>query len=95
MTNGMVFFLLHPKRYRKDTFLQLRIRSKSLLREQFKLRGLDSAVQLVFGIDLGPRPGIAWLADGIVVGSAQLEQIEFVADHITGLAQRLSIRECA
>lgn len=49
-------------------------------------RGLDSAVQLVFGIDPGPRPGIAWLADGIVVGSAQLEQIELVADHITGLA---------
>ena len=49
-------------------------------------RGLDSAVQLVFGIDPGPRPGIAWLADGIVVGSAQLEQIESVADHITGLA---------
>ena len=49
-------------------------------------RGLDSAVQLVFGIDPGPRPGIAWLADGIVVDSAQLEQIEFVADHITGLA---------
>ena len=49
-------------------------------------KGLDSAVQLVFGIDPGPRPGIAWLADGIVVGSAQLEQIEFVVDHITGLA---------
>ncbi len=49
-------------------------------------RGLDSAVQLVFGIDPGPRPGIAWLADGIVVGSAQLEQIESVADHIAGLA---------
>ena len=49
-------------------------------------RGLDSAVQLVFGIDPGPRPGVAWLADGIVVGSAQLEQIEMVADHIIGLA---------
>ena len=49
-------------------------------------RGLDSAVQLVFGVDPGPRPGIAWLADGIVVGSAQLEQIDAVADHITGLA---------
>lgn len=50
-------------------------------------RGLDSAVQLVFGVDPGPRPGIAWLADGIVVGSAQLEQIESVVDHITSLAQ--------
>jgi hypothetical protein len=49
-------------------------------------RGLDSAVQLVFGVDPGPRPGIAWLADGIVVGSAQLEQIDSVADHIVGLS---------
>ena len=49
-------------------------------------RGLDSAVQLVFGVDPGPRPGIAWLADGIVVGSAQLEQIDSVADHVLGLS---------
>lgn len=49
-------------------------------------RGLESAIQLVFGVDPGPRPGIAWLADGVVVGSAQLEQIDSVADHITGLA---------
>ena len=49
-------------------------------------RGLDSAVQLVFGVDPGPRPGIAWLADGIVVGSAQLEQIDSVAEHIVGLS---------
>ena len=49
-------------------------------------RGLDSAVQLVFGVDPGPSPGIAWLADGVVVGSAQLEQIESVADLIVGLS---------
>ena len=49
-------------------------------------RGLDSAVQLVFGVDPGPRPGIAWLADGVVVGSAQLDQIESVADPIVGLS---------
>ena len=53
-------------------------------------KGLDSAVQLVFGIDPGPRPGIAWLADGIVVGSAQLEQIESVADHIIGLSSAVN-----
>ncbi|MAH91171.1 MAG: hypothetical protein CMA11_05325 [Euryarchaeota archaeon] len=49
-------------------------------------RGLDTAVQLVFGVDPGPRPGLAWLADGIVVGNAQLENIEMVADHIIGLS---------
>ena len=49
-------------------------------------RGFESVVQLVFGVDPGPRPGIAWLADGIVVGSAQLEEISGVADHIIGLS---------
>ena len=49
-------------------------------------RGFESAVQLVFGVDPGPRPGIAWLADGIVVGSAQLEELNGVADHIIGLS---------
>lgn len=49
-------------------------------------RGLDTAVQLVFGIDPGPRPGLAWLADGVVVGSAQLEEIESVTDHVIALS---------
>ena len=49
-------------------------------------KGLDHAVELVFGVDPGPRPGIAWLADGVVVGSAQLECIEGVCDHIIGLS---------
>ncbi len=49
-------------------------------------RGLDAAVQLVFGVDPGPRPGLAWLADGIVIGTAQLENIGMVADHIIGLS---------
>ena len=58
-------------------------------------RGLDSAVQLVFGVDPGPRPGIAWLADGVVVGSAQLEQIDSVADHIVGLSSAVEhMRMC-
>lgn len=49
-------------------------------------KGLDSAVKLSFGIDPGPRPGIAWLADGVVIGSAQLENFEGVADHIAGIS---------
>ncbi len=49
-------------------------------------KGLDSAVRLNFGIDPGPRPGIAWLADGVVIGSAQLENFEGVADHIAGIS---------
>ncbi len=60
-------------------------------------RGLDSAITLVFGIDPGPRPGLAWLADGIVVGSAQLESIDNVVEHVVGLSsavehQRLYVK---
>jgi hypothetical protein len=49
-------------------------------------RGFDTAVELVFGIDPGPRPGLAWLADGMVVGSAQLEKIESLTKHIIALS---------
>ncbi|MDC3290084.1 hypothetical protein OAU97_00070 [bacterium] len=60
-------------------------------------RGFDTAVQLVFGIDPGPRPGLAWLADGIIVGSAQLESVNIVADHIIALStavvhKRMSVK---
>ena len=54
-------------------------------------RGLDTAVQLVFGVDPGPRPGLAWLADGIVVGNAQLENIEMVADHIIVVSPKFGV----
>jgi hypothetical protein len=53
-------------------------------------RGFEAAIQLVFGIDPGPRPGLAWLADGMVVGSAQLESIEMITSHIIGLSSAVS-----
>ncbi len=53
-------------------------------------KGLDAAIQLVFGVDPGPRPGVSWLADGVVIGSAQLESIEGVADHVIGLSSAVS-----
>ena len=49
-------------------------------------RGLDSAFFLTFGIDPGPRPGIAWLADGVLVGTAQLEIVDDVVGHIVAIA---------
>jgi len=55
-------------------------------------RGFDNAIQLVFGIDPGPRPGLAWIADGMIVGSAQLENIESIAAHITGLSSAVPHR---
>jgi len=49
-------------------------------------KGLDSAYKLKFGVDPGPRPGLAWLADGIVIGSAQLQSLDRLAEHIIGIA---------
>ncbi len=49
-------------------------------------RGLDSAVFLTFGIDPGPRPGIAWLSDGVLVGTAQLEAVDDVVEHVLAIS---------
>jgi translation initiation factor 1 (eIF-1/SUI1) len=45
-------------------------------------KGLGEAILLIIGIDPGPRPGIAWLADGALVGACQLESIEEVINKI-------------
>jgi hypothetical protein len=50
------------------------------------LNGLGPTVALMFGVDPGPRPGLAWLADGVLVGVAQLEMVDDVADHIQAIA---------
>jgi len=55
-------------------------------------RGLGDAMHLVFGVDPGPRPGLAWIADGVLVGVAQLETVESVVNHIGGLANSLEHR---
>ena len=51
--------------------------------------GLSSTKVLSFGVDPGPRPGMAWFADGILIGTAQLERIDDVAVHINALAGTL------
>ena len=50
------------------------------------LNGLGPTVVLVVGVDPGPRPGLAWLADGVLVGVAQLEIVDDGADHIQAIA---------
>ena len=52
-------------------------------------RGIDIINELTFGIDPGPRPGIAWLADSRLVGMSQLEQPNQVFNHIMGIISRL------
>ena len=52
-------------------------------------RGIDMISELTFGIDPGPRPGIAWLADSRLVGMSQLEQPNQVINHVLGIVSRL------
>lgn len=49
------------------------------------LRGVQEIHQLTFGIDPGPRPGVAWLADGVLLGMAQLEGIDGVVEHVKSI----------
>ena len=47
--------------------------------------GLSIIENISIGIDPGPRPGLAWLADGVLMGVAQLEGIDFVVEHINSI----------
>jgi hypothetical protein len=49
-------------------------------------RRLGPIIVLTFGVDPGPRPGLAWLADGVLIGVAQLERVDDVANHIRAIA---------
>ena len=55
-------------------------------------RGITQVHQLCFGIDPGPRPGLAWLADGVVLGVAQFERIENIAAQIIGISSALDFK---
>ena len=55
-------------------------------------RGITQVHQLCFGVDPGPRPGIAWLADGVVLGVAQFERIENIAAQIIGISSALEFK---
>ncbi len=48
--------------------------------------GLSMIESISIGIDPGPRPGLAWLADGVLMGVAQLEHIDFIVEHISSIA---------
>ena len=42
--------------------------------------------ELTFGIDPGPRPGLAWVGDGRILGTAQFESVDANADRICSLS---------
>jgi len=52
-------------------------------------KGISHPKELIFGVDPGPRPGMVWLADGVLIGTAQLEKIDDVANHVRGIASAL------
>ncbi len=42
--------------------------------------------QLTFGIDPGPRPGLAWIGDGRILGTAQFETVDATVDYICAVS---------
>ena len=42
----------------------------------------EQVQRICFGIDPGPRPGLAWLADGRSAGSSQMESVEIGRAHV-------------
>ncbi len=49
------------------------------------LRGVHQIHELTFGVDPGPRPGVAWMGDGVLLGMAQLESVGDVVGHIRSI----------
>ena len=45
---------------------------------------------LVFGIDSGPRPGLAWISGGKLLGTVQLESVDEALDQIGSIIENIS-----
>ena len=48
-----------------------------------------SVRNLTFGIDPGPRPGLAWVGDERVLGTAQFESVDAAVDRICSLSDEI------
>ena len=57
----------------------------------YLLRGNSSPNQLVIGIDPGPKPGIAWLVDGVIIG---ISQFNFIDDIIPKIGLLIAASSC-
>ena len=55
--------------------------------------GLSIIESISIGIDPGPRPGLAWLADGVLMGVAQLEHIDLIVEHISSITAAIEFKE--
>lgn len=63
-------------------------------RAMLHLRGVHQIRELTFGLDPGPRPGVAWMGDGVLLGMAQLESIEDVVGHIRSIERSIEHHVC-
>ena len=54
------------------------------------LKGLENPNQLIFGIDPGPYPGLAWVVDGVFIGVAQLQSIAQISGRIDSVSNSIS-----
>ena len=55
-----------------------------------RMRAGEEVQRLCFGIDPGPRPGLAWLADGKPAGALQLESVDAVVDRLIDILVDIS-----
>ncbi len=58
----------------------------------FALRSPKRTHRLIIGIDTGPRPGLAWLADGVLIDTIQTESIDECLTRINALLQHQSFQ---
>lgn len=54
-----------------------------------RLRYSGPIRRLIFGVDPGPRPGIAWVGDGLNLGKAQLEGVDDTVDSIMRISRAI------
>ena len=52
-----------------------------------RMNRVDMVQLMTFGIDPGPRPGLAWMGDGRLLGVEQLESVDRTIDRIAVLAE--------
>ena len=53
----------------------------------FALKGASHTHRFILGIDTGPRPGLAWFTDGVLIDTKQTESVEECIETIDSLIQ--------
>lgn len=53
----------------------------------FALKGSSQTHRFILGIDTGPRPGLAWFTDGVLIDTKQTESVEECIETIESLIQ--------